>query len=146
MCANSMLDLHCHLLPGVDDGAPDIETSLTMARTLVAAGFSAVAPSPHYGEGPGGDVPIAVADSRRELVREALASAEIPLEMALERKVGARSLRAVMETAMLDIMYRLPVREDVAAVRITKGVIDGTDEAVLTLKEIDDTHLKSESA
>ncbi len=68
------------------------------------------------------------------------------VELALERKVGARSLRAVMEKAMLDIMYRLPVREDVAAVRITKAVINGTEEAVLTLKEIDDTHLKSESA
>jgi ATP-dependent Clp protease ATP-binding subunit ClpX len=68
------------------------------------------------------------------------------VEMAIERKVGARSLRAVMEKAMLDIMYRLPVREDVAAVRITKSVIEGTEEAVLTLKEVDDTHLKSESA
>jgi hypothetical protein len=27
-----VIDLHCHLLPGVDDGAPNLSVSLTMAR------------------------------------------------------------------------------------------------------------------
>ena len=41
------VDLHCHLLPGVDDGAKSLDESLAMARALVAVGFSDVAPSPH---------------------------------------------------------------------------------------------------
>jgi protein-tyrosine phosphatase len=41
------VDLHLHLLPGVDDGARSVEDSLEMARALVALGFSVAAPSPH---------------------------------------------------------------------------------------------------
>ncbi len=41
------VDLHLHLLPGVDDGAKDMEESVAMARALVAAGYSDAAPSPH---------------------------------------------------------------------------------------------------
>lgn len=42
-----MLDLHCHLLPGIDDGASGIEASLAMARALVADGVTVVACTPH---------------------------------------------------------------------------------------------------
>ena len=30
-----MIDLHCHLLPGIDDGASDLDTALEMARVAV---------------------------------------------------------------------------------------------------------------
>jgi protein-tyrosine phosphatase len=42
-----MFDLHCHLLPGIDDGAADLSVSLEMARALVADGVSVVACTPH---------------------------------------------------------------------------------------------------
>ncbi len=42
-----MYDLHCHLLPGIDDGAPDYETSLAIARALVDQGVLCVACTPH---------------------------------------------------------------------------------------------------
>ncbi|WP_295392325.1 CpsB/CapC family capsule biosynthesis tyrosine phosphatase [uncultured Thiodictyon sp.] len=42
-----MIDLHSHLLPGVDDGAPDLATSLAMARVAVSDGIEVMACTPH---------------------------------------------------------------------------------------------------
>ena len=42
-----MIDLHCHLLSGIDDGAKDAATSIAMARALVADGVTTVACTPH---------------------------------------------------------------------------------------------------
>lgn len=42
-----MIDLHCHLLPGIDDGAADLDTALAMARTAVADGVRVLACTPH---------------------------------------------------------------------------------------------------
>lgn len=42
-----MIDLHCHILPGIDDGAKDIDVSLTMARAFVADDVKVVACTPH---------------------------------------------------------------------------------------------------
>lgn len=43
----SLFDLHCHILPGVDDGAQSLEESLAMARFYVADGVSCVVATPH---------------------------------------------------------------------------------------------------
>jgi ATP-dependent Clp protease ATP-binding subunit ClpX len=61
------------------------------------------------------------------------------VEAAMERKVGARALRSIMEKTMLDLMYRLPARDDVAACRITKDVVDGASEPPLTLRAAGDS-------
>lgn len=45
----SYVDLHMHLLPGVDDGARDICAALDHSLTLVEAGVSDVAVTPHIG-------------------------------------------------------------------------------------------------
>ena len=42
-----MIDLHCHLLPGIDDGAPDRAVALAMARMAAADGIRTVACTPH---------------------------------------------------------------------------------------------------
>jgi protein-tyrosine phosphatase len=42
-----VIDLHCHLLPGLDDGAADLPTALAMARAAVGQGVTAVACTPH---------------------------------------------------------------------------------------------------
>ncbi len=40
-------DLHSHLLPGIDDGAPDLETSLDLIRELQSLGFHRIFTTPH---------------------------------------------------------------------------------------------------
>lgn len=47
----SMIDWHSHILPGIDDGAADIEQSLAMASALAAAGFTTVYCTPHLMRG-----------------------------------------------------------------------------------------------
>lgn len=42
-----MIDIHCHLLPGIDDGAPTLATSLEMARIAVADGIGTIFCTPH---------------------------------------------------------------------------------------------------
>jgi ATP-dependent Clp protease ATP-binding subunit ClpX len=45
-------------------------------------------------------------------------------QMALKRKTGARGLRGVLETSMLDIMYDIPSKNNVKEVLIDEGVIN----------------------
>ena len=53
---------------------------------------------------------------------------------ALEQKAGARGLRAILENAMLDLMYELPSRDDVEECVIGEEVIEQGAKPVLGLK------------
>lgn len=44
---NIRQDIHCHLLPGIDDGSPDIKTSISLIKQLKEAGFSKFICTPH---------------------------------------------------------------------------------------------------
>jgi ATP-dependent Clp protease ATP-binding subunit ClpX len=53
---------------------------------------------------------------------------------ALIRKSGARGLRAILETIMLDMMYDIPSREDVEEVVVSEEVVEQSAEPLLVLK------------
>lgn len=70
------VDLHCHLLWGIDDGAKTEEDSLAMARALASVGFRHVACSPHARpEFPSNDLALSrqrLAEVQELLVREGI--------------------------------------------------------------------------
>ncbi|MBY0145129.1 tyrosine-protein phosphatase [Neobacillus niacini] len=43
-----MIDLHCHILPGIDDGAQSLSDSLNMARKAVEQGIHTIVATPHH--------------------------------------------------------------------------------------------------
>ncbi|MCX4024813.1 ATP-dependent Clp protease ATP-binding subunit ClpX [Endozoicomonas sp. SM1973] len=52
-------------------------------------------------------------------------------QKAMERKTGARGLRSILESVLLDTMYDIPSQEDVSKVVIDKSVIEGDSEPLL---------------
>lgn len=73
-----MIDLHCHLLPGIDDGARDLETSLAMARVASADGITTIACTPHILPGVYNNSGPAIRAARDQL-QQALDEAGIPI-------------------------------------------------------------------
>ena len=55
-------------------------------------------------------------------------------DKTIKRKTGARGLRAIMEKAMMDLMYKVPSDETIATCLVTKEVVEGTGEPVLTYR------------
>ena len=43
-------DIHSHILPGIDDGSPDVETSITLIKGMQELGFKTFTGTPHVME------------------------------------------------------------------------------------------------
>ena len=93
-----MIDLHSHVLPGIDDGAGTLEESLDIARAAVADGVTVLAATPHVRE----DFPTSAATMERLLtvVQEAVAHAGIPLRVVAG---GELSLELAASLAFADV-------------------------------------------
>jgi protein-tyrosine phosphatase len=74
-----LIDLHSHILPGIDDGAASLDDSLDIARACVADGVEVLAATPHVRD----DYPTSPETMERlvDEVRGALAAAEVPLDV-----------------------------------------------------------------
>lgn len=44
---NFKRDIHSHILPGIDDGSPDVETSIALVKGLIALGITETVATPH---------------------------------------------------------------------------------------------------
>lgn len=68
-----------------------------------------------------------------EIDEEAL---RLVAQKAIERKTGARGLRAILEDIMLNVMYEIPTRDDIEKCLLTKDTIENHNEPVLIVSDI----------
>ena len=76
-----MIDIHCHILPELDDGADDMNESLGMARTAAASGVTGILTTPHFPGRPESLEMLETIVERHRQLQTALDKAGIPLEI-----------------------------------------------------------------
>ncbi|MDA7588515.1 ATP-dependent Clp protease ATP-binding subunit ClpX [Porticoccaceae bacterium] len=67
-------------------------------------------------------------------------------EKAIERKTGARGLRSILETTLLDTMYKIPSEQDVIKVVVDASVINGENEPMLVYEKPEQKKVASDEA
>lgn len=85
-----MVDLHCHILPGLDDGALDLADSIAMARIAEADGIETIAATPHIRHDH--DVRIPELAGRVAELNEALDAAGVAVRVVTGGEVAETAL------------------------------------------------------
>jgi len=93
-----MIDLHCHILPEVDDGPANLDFSLALGRAAAAAGIQVIVATPHIRS----DFPLdpeSVAERAGRLSEE-VDAAGIPLRILSGGEVAASSLGTLSDSVL----------------------------------------------
>jgi protein-tyrosine phosphatase len=96
-----VIDLHTHVLPGIDDGPADLAGSLELARAAVAAGTEVMAATPHI-DHVHGVVPEEVGERAARLQAE-LDERSIPLRIVAGGEVAATRVFDLDEPELADV-------------------------------------------
>jgi protein-tyrosine phosphatase len=88
-----VIDLHAHILPGLDDGPPDLEGSVALAKAALADGTRVLAATSHIDSTFG--LRAAELAAARAMVRDRLASHAIPLEVVQGGEVSPARLASL---------------------------------------------------
>jgi protein-tyrosine phosphatase len=81
-----VIDLHCHILPGLDDGPSNLDFSLAMARAAVEAGTQLIVATPHIRAD--FDVDPVEIEPRVDLFNERLQRERLPLRVLPGAEIG----------------------------------------------------------
>ena len=76
-----MIDLHCHILPGLDDGPRDLDQALGMARIAHEDGIEVVVGTPHVFKASFEYDDLDIFEEKRALLEDALKAGDIPLRV-----------------------------------------------------------------
>jgi protein-tyrosine phosphatase len=82
-----LIEIHCHILPGIDDGPKDIETSLQMMRIARDDGIAHIIATPHYRYNDEGPSAKDITD-RAELLRAKAAEEGISINILSGADIG----------------------------------------------------------
>src|SRR4051812_7159145 len=93
-----MIDLHSHLLPGIDDGAPDIEASVAMGRAAAAGGVEEIVATPHVSTTYRND-PLTFVERVADL-QAALDAADVPLRVHTGAEISHVVVQDLSEEAL----------------------------------------------
>lgn len=91
-----MIDLHCHMLPGIDDGPDSMDESLALAKLAVDGGITHSILTPHIHPGRWDNEALTIRSSM-EMFKKALSDHAIPLKVGMsgEMRVGLEALQMV---------------------------------------------------
>ena len=93
-----MIDLHCHILPGIDDGALDLADSLAMGRVAADDGIETIAATPHIRHDH--DVRIPELADRVDEVNDELTANEVPVSVVTGGEVAETALEGLDEAEL----------------------------------------------
>jgi protein-tyrosine phosphatase len=98
---SGLIDLHCHLLPGLDDGARDLPDAVAMAEQAQADGIAAICATPHIRE----DHPVRIDElqARRDELTAALSAAGCATRVLAGGEVAASTVAALEERELVEV-------------------------------------------
>jgi protein-tyrosine phosphatase len=109
-----MIDIHSHILPGVDDGAQTIDDAITMARAAVKEGITTIIATPHHKNG-SYDNPKQSIITRAAQLNDIMKQHDIPLTVLpgqevrihgdLLKNLEANEIMTLAETSYLFIEF-----------------------------------------
>ena len=101
---HGLVDLHCHILPGIDDGAPNLAAAVELARVARAGGVSTIAATPHIRHDHPGVRPTELAD-RCAALEERLAEAGLDVRIVPGGEVDLGWSRAASDEQLALVSY-----------------------------------------
>jgi protein-tyrosine phosphatase len=130
-----MIDLHCHLLPAIDDGAQTMDEALELARIAVADGITHSVMTPHVHPGRY-ENRLSNIEAACETFREALREAAIPLKISAggEVRISAEIID-MLEQGSLPLMHSEEGEKTLLLEFPHDRIIPGTENLIVFLLE-----------
>jgi protein-tyrosine phosphatase len=98
-----MIDIHCHILPDIDDGAPDLQTTMEMLNIAAGDGITHIVATPHYRQGDAPtiqDIHNKIVQVRTEMIKKGmtvklLGGADIRLTYELIKGIQQKNIPTI---------------------------------------------------